>query len=46
MPHDQLLAKLKSLTTLRAAPDSSSDTGWKIEIGPFPGWARVPEWNP
>jgi hypothetical protein len=22
------------------------DTGWKIEIGPFPGWATVPEWQP
>jgi hypothetical protein len=19
-------------------------TGWKIEVGPFPGWAEVPEW--
>jgi hypothetical protein len=19
-------------------------TGWKIEIGSFPGWAEVPEW--
>jgi WD40 repeat protein len=46
LPHDQLLAKLKSLTTLRAAPDSSSDTGWKIEIGPFRGWAIVPDWQP
>jgi serine/threonine protein kinase/WD40 repeat protein len=46
LPHDELLAKLKSLTNLRAVRDPSSDTGWKIEIGPFPGWARVPEWNP
>jgi WD40 repeat protein len=46
LPHDELLAKLKSLTNLRAVRDPSSDTGWKIEIGPFPGWANVPEWNP
>jgi hypothetical protein len=26
--------------------NSSSDTGWKIDIGPFPGWSPVPEWNP
>ncbi|PWB71823.1 MAG: hypothetical protein C3F15_12315 [Holophagae bacterium] len=46
LPHDELLAKLKSLTNLRAVPDPGSDTGWKVEVGPFPGWATVPEWNP
>jgi len=46
LPHDQLVAKLRSLTNLRAARDPASDTGWKIEIGPFPGWAVVPTWEP
>jgi WD40 repeat protein len=46
LPHSELLAKLKSLTNLRAVRDPSSDTGWTIEIGPFPGWSNVPEWNP
>jgi hypothetical protein len=46
LPHDQLLAKLKSLIDLRAARDPSSDTGWKIEIGPLPGRAVVPDWQP
>jgi hypothetical protein len=41
-----LLAKLRSLTNLRAVRDPSSDTGWKVEVGPFPGWAEVPEWWP
>jgi WD40 repeat protein len=45
-PREELLAKLKSLTNLRAVRDPASDTGWKIEIGPFPGWKDVPEWNP
>ena len=44
LPHDQLLAKLKSLTNLRAVRDPASDTGWKIEVGPFPGWKDVPTW--
>jgi hypothetical protein len=44
LPHDELLAKLKSLTNLRAVRDPESSTGWKIEVGPFPGWATVPEW--
>ncbi len=37
---------LKPRTNLRGVRDPSSDTGWKIEIGPFPGWATVPEWQP
>jgi len=24
--------------------DPAAGTGWKIEVGPFPGWAEVPEW--
>ncbi|PWB79054.1 MAG: hypothetical protein C3F15_00410 [Holophagae bacterium] len=46
LPHDELLAKLHSLTNLRVVRDPSSSTGWTIEVGPFPGWAEVPEWNP
>jgi DNA-binding winged helix-turn-helix (wHTH) protein/WD40 repeat protein len=44
LPYDELLAKLQSLTNLRAVRDPSSDTGWKVEIGPFPGWREVPTW--
>jgi WD40 repeat protein len=44
LPHEELIAKLKSLTNLRAVRDPASDTGWTIEAGPFPGWATVPEW--
>jgi hypothetical protein len=46
LPHDELLAKLKSLTNLRAVRDPASDTGWKVQVGPFPGCGDVPEWNP
>ncbi len=44
LPHDELIAKLKTLTNLRVVRDEDSPTGWKTEIGPFPGWAEVPEW--
>ena len=44
LPHDELVAKLKSLTNLRAVRDPTSATGWKIELGPFPGWKHVPTW--
>jgi WD40 repeat protein len=44
LPHDELIAKLKTLTNLRVVRDEESATGWKVEVGPFPGWAEVPEW--
>ncbi len=44
LPHDELLAKLKSLTNLRVVRDPKSPAGWKIDIAPFPGWKDVPTW--
>jgi len=44
LPHDELIAKLKTLTNIRVVRDAESSTGWKVEVGPFPGWAEVPEW--
>jgi WD40 repeat protein len=43
-PRDELIAKLKALTNLRAVEDPESPTGWKLVIGPFPGWETVPTW--
>jgi WD40 repeat protein len=43
-PHDELVAKLRSLTNLRAVRDAKAATGWSIELGPFPGWKDVPTW--
>ena len=39
----ELVARLKSLTNLRAVRDAKAPAGWKIEVGPFPGWAKVPD---
>jgi len=44
LPLRELIAKLQSLTNLRAVRDPESATGWKIEVGPFPGWKNVPAW--
>ena len=44
LPREELIAKLKTLTNLRAVRDEDSATGWKVEVGPFPGWETVPEW--
>jgi hypothetical protein len=44
LPREELIAKLKTLTNLRAVRDEGSSTGWGIEVGPFPGWETVPTW--
>lgn len=44
LPYQELLAKLKSLTNVRVIEDAASPTGYKLDVGPFPGWAEAPEW--
>ena len=44
LPHAELMAKLDALTNLRVVRDASSSTGWKLDVGPFPGWKDVPTW--
>jgi len=44
LPHDEFLARLRSLTNYRVVPDETSPTGYRIEIEPFPGWENVPTW--
>jgi WD40 repeat protein len=44
LPHDELIAKLRSFTNFRAVRDPKSSTGWTVELGPFPGWKNIPDW--
>ena len=44
LPHDELLAKLSPSPTCGSCRAPESPAGWKIEIGPFPGWKEVPTW--
>ena len=44
LPYNQLIAKLKTLTNVRVVRDEESATGWKLTVGPFPGWETVPTW--
>jgi hypothetical protein len=44
LPYDDLLARLRSFTNLRVVRDEASGTGYRVEVGPFPGWAVLPEW--
>jgi WD40 repeat protein len=36
------LAALRARTNVRAVRDPTDPTGWKLEIGPFPGWKQLP----
>jgi WD40 repeat protein len=44
LPREALLAKLHSLTNLRAVRSPADPLVWRIEVGPFPGWKDVPTW--
>ena len=44
LSHAELMAKLDALTNLRVVRDAASSTGWKLDVGPFPGWKDVPTW--
>jgi WD40 repeat protein len=44
LPHAELMAKLGALTNVRVVRDPTSSTGWKLDVGPFPGWRDVPTW--
>ncbi len=44
LPHGELMAELQALTNLRVVEDPAAATGYKLDIGPFPGWKDAPTW--
>jgi hypothetical protein len=44
LPYEEILERLRALTNLRVVPDEASDTGYRVDAGPFPGWKTVPVW--
>jgi len=44
-PHDELIAKLRSLTNIRVVGDPEFAHGWTVELDPFPGWKEIPAWQ-
>jgi WD40 repeat protein len=44
LPREELLERLRALTNLRVVPDETSATGYRVEIGSFPGWNSLPTW--
>lgn len=44
LPHIEILARLRALTNVEVVTDPGSVTGFKVAVGPFPGWKDVPAW--
>jgi WD40 repeat protein len=44
LPYGELMAKLDALTNLRLVRAAAASSGWKLDIGPFPGWKEAPIW--
>jgi hypothetical protein len=44
LPYEEILERVRAHTNLRVVPDDSSGTGYREEIGPFPGWKKLPSW--
>jgi len=45
LPYDELLRKLHTLTNLEVVEDDSQPGGYRLDVGPFPGWDEVPTWS-
>jgi len=44
LPYEEILERIRGLQNLRVVPDDASDTGYRVEVGPCPGWATLPKW--
>ena len=44
LAYEELLARLRAITNLRAVPDRQSTSGYRLEACPFPGWKTAPTW--
>jgi WD40 repeat protein len=44
LPPDELVDRLHSLTNYRIVRDTESFTGYRLDLGPFPGWKDLPTW--
>jgi hypothetical protein len=44
LPHDELMPKLRALTNLQVVEDAAAAKGYRLEVGPFPGWKDLPTW--
>jgi hypothetical protein len=42
LPHDEFLNYLCSRTNFRVVPDKTSNTDYRVDKAPFPGWGKIP----
>ena len=42
LPYQELLDRLRNVTSVRVVGDEASPTGYRIDYAPFPGWEEVP----
>jgi len=38
------LERLRALTNVRIVEDENALSGYRVDVGPFPGWETVPSW--
>jgi WD40 repeat protein len=44
LPYGELMTRLGAMTNVQVVEDGSSPTGYKVDVGPFPGWRDMPAW--
>jgi WD40 repeat protein len=44
LPYEELLERLRALTNVRIVEDENALAGYRVDVGPFPGWETVPSW--
>jgi WD40 repeat protein len=44
LPYDELLERLEALTNIRVVSDEDDPSGYRTDVGPFPGWETLPTW--
>jgi WD40 repeat protein/predicted Ser/Thr protein kinase len=44
LPYEEILERIRGLTNLRVVADASSGTGYRVDVGTFPGWKSLPVW--
>lgn len=44
LPHAEFLERLRGLTNYRVTADENSTSGYRLDLGPFPGWEEAPTW--
>ncbi len=44
LSHEEFLNRLRALTNVRVVADKASQTGYRLDKAPFPGWEKAPTW--